>query len=216
MNTRNKAGLVFAEFFGTAVLASVALSVAQFFELTTAWYASVAVGVTLAAMVGVIGKVSGAHINPAITIGLWTLKKIPTPNAIVYIASQLLGGAVALAMFEYFTETEMAQASAAFDNRVFLAELVGMVVFSMGVAAAVTQKLEGHQAAFTIGASLMLGVLVASLGSPAFLNPAVALSADAWTRTFVLAPILGSVLGMNLYSLLLAPVESLKPYKKKK
>jgi glycerol uptake facilitator-like aquaporin len=215
MNTRNKVGVVVAEFFGTAVLASVALSVTQFFELTTAWYASVAVGVTLAAMVGIIGKVSGAHINPAITVGLWTLRKIPTTNAIVYVASQLLGGATALAMFEYFTDTQMVSASAVFDNRVFLAELVGTFVFSFGVASVVLQKLEGYQAAFTIGASLMLGVLVASMGSSAFLNPAVALAGDSWNRTYVLAPILGSVLGMNLYSLLLAPVDSLVSKKKR-
>jgi hypothetical protein len=57
--------------------------------------------------------------------------------------------------------------------------------------------------------------LVASVAAPGFLNPAVALAANAWSTTVVLAPILGSLLGMNLYSLFIAPRESLKTSKKK-
>jgi glycerol uptake facilitator-like aquaporin len=211
MFNRKQIGMIVAEIIGTFILATVAIAAASYFKFTAPWYVSIAVGTTLAVLVGTIGKVSGAHVNPAITLGLWTLRKIPTPQAVVYVTSQLLGGALALAFVEYTTNTDILQQGfSTIDTRVFLAEMVGAAVFGFGVAAAVMQKLEGYQAAFTIGASLMLGVLVASIAAPGYINPAVALANNTWDRTVVVAPLLGSVVGMNLYSLFLAPTSSLK------
>ncbi len=211
MLDKNKVGLIVAEFFGTAVLATVAIASAGYFNFTAPWYTAVAVGVAMATLVGVIGRVSGAHVNPAITLGLWTLKKVPSPQAIVMVASQLLGGAAALAFVQYVRNADIASVGmSTFDSRVFVAEMVGAAVFGFGVAAAVMQKFEGFQLAFTVGASLMLGILVAALAAPGFVNPAVALANNAWDRTTVLAPLLGAVLGMNVYSMFLAPASSSK------
>jgi MIP family channel proteins len=52
-------------------------------------------GLTLTIMVYTIGHVSGCHINPAVTIALASVKKIGAGDAIVYIASQLLGAGLA-------------------------------------------------------------------------------------------------------------------------
>ena len=210
MFDRKKIGMIIAEVVGTFILAVVAISVASMFNRTAPLYVSLAVGTTLAVLVGTIGRVSGAHVNPAITLGLWTLRKIPTPQALVYVAAQLLGGALALAYVEYSRDMDIIQTGmTTIDSRVFLAEMVGAAVFGFGVAAVITQKLEGYQAAFTIGASLTVGILVASLSAPGFLNPAVALANNTWDRTVVVAPLLGSVIGMNAYSLFLAPTSSL-------
>ncbi|MFT4532301.1 MAG: glycerol uptake facilitator-like aquaporin [Candidatus Saccharimonadales bacterium] len=211
MLDREKVGMIVAEFFGTAILATVAISASIYFSFTAAWYVALSAGIALAVIMTMIYRVSGAHVNPAITLGLWTLKKIPTPQAIVYVASQLLGGAVALAFVEYVTNNDILQAGAtSVDARVFVAEMVGAAVFGMGVAAAVTQKLEGFHAAFAVGASLTLGMLIASNGGVGFINPAVALANNTWDKTVVIAPLLGSVVGMNIYSMFLAPAASLK------
>lgn len=211
MQQRQKIGMLVAEFLGTAILAMVAMGAAKYFNFTAPWYVGLAVGVTLAALVGVIGKVSGAHVNPAITLGLWTLRQIPGTTALAYIAVQLLGGLTAFAFMEYATNTEILNTgTSVIDGRVFLAEMVGTAVFAFGVSAVVLQKIEGMQAAFTIGASLFIGVLIASVVAPGFLNPAVALANNAFDRTTVIAPLIGSVLGMNIYSFFLAPVEGLK------
>jgi glycerol uptake facilitator-like aquaporin len=216
MLQRQKVGVLVAEFFGTAILATVAMGAAKYFNFTAPWYVGLAVGVALAALVGTIGKVSGAHVNPAITLGLLTLKKIPLVTAIAYIASQLLGGLTAFAFFEYVTEADIvSNGMSVFDTRIFVAELVGTAIFAFGVAAVVMQKIEGMQAAFTIGASLFLGVLVASIAAPGYINPAVALANNAWDKTTVVAPLIGSVIGMNLYSFFLAPIDSLKTSNKK-
>jgi glycerol uptake facilitator-like aquaporin len=78
------------------------------------------------------------------------------------------------------------------------------------------QKIEGMQAAFTVGMSLFIGVLIAAMVAPGFLNPAVALASNSWDKTTVIAPLIGSVIGMNLYSFFLAPTDSLKESKSKK
>lgn len=214
MFDRNKVGMMVAEFLGTAMLALVIIGAARYFNFTAPWYVGLAAGLALAVLVLTLGRVSGAHLNPAITVGLWTLKKIPTAQAGVYIAVQLLGGAMALALVEYTTGSDvLANGMSTFDLRVFVAEMAGALVFGFGVAAAVFQKLEGLEKAFTIGFSLTLGILVAAMAAPGFINPAIALAQNSWDRTVILAPVVGVILGMNLYSLFLAPEKSLRSKK---
>lgn len=217
MFSRQKMGVIMAELLGTAILAMVAIGASRYFNFTAPWYIAIAVGFTLMVLVTTIGRVSGSHVNPAITLGLWSLRKIDTPQAIVYISAQLLGGALAFAFIEYVTNSDIVNAGlSSFDLRIFVAEMVGAAVFGFGVAAVVMQKIEGAQAALTVGFSLTLGVLVAAVAAPGFINPAVALASNAWDSTVILAPILGSIVGMNVYSFFLAPTESLQASKKKK
>jgi glycerol uptake facilitator-like aquaporin len=163
---------------------------------------------TLGIMVLAIGKVSGAHLNPAITLGLWSNRKISTPQSIVYIAAQLLGAAGALLLAQYFIGSDLTElATSKFDAKVLVAEGVGALVFGYGVAAAVYQKFEGLQAAATIGTSLFLGILVASLGSNGVLNPAVAVGINSFNVNYALGPIVGVFVGMQLYKLFMVTPE---------
>ncbi len=212
MLDRKKLGLIVSEFTGTAILAMVAMGSARYFRFTAPWYIAIAAGLALVALVGMLGKISGAHLNPAITLAMWTLRKIPTLEAIVYIASQLLGGVIALAYIEYTTNTSvLASGLSAFDGRLFLAEIVGTAVFAFGFASAVYQKMQGIQLAFTIGISFTLGILVAAVAGPGFINPAIALANNSWDKTSVIAPLLGAIIGMNVYGYFLAPEKNLKP-----
>src|SRR5688500_439230 len=52
-------------------------------------------GVVLAVMVSALGAVSGAHFNPAVTVGVWLAGQIPGRRALSYILAQLIGGLVA-------------------------------------------------------------------------------------------------------------------------
>lgn len=212
MFSKEKIGMILAEFLGTAMLVSAVLMTSNMFGSgTAAWYTALTAGVALTIIVGMFGRVSGAHVNPAVTIGLWSQRKVESANAIVYVTTQLLGGAVALSFFNYATGGELASAgSSIFEWNVFWAEAVGAGIFGMGIAAAVSQKLEGYFAAFTIGMSLAFGALVASVASAGFLNPAVALGNNAWDRTLVIAPIVGMVAGMYLYMNYIAPAMSKK------
>ena len=211
MINRKKLGIIVAEFFGTALLTSTVLAQGHAIGaiLNKPFFVTAVAGLTLSLLVITVGRVSGAHVNPAVTIGLWTLRKIETTTAVVYIGAQILGAAVALSLYQYFQDDVLVNVAGKFDWHIFVAEAIGTFVFAFGIAAVVTQKLDGYKAAFGIGASLMLGAIVAATLSNGILNPAVALGLNSWSWTYVAAPILGSVLGMNVYDLFLAPESDL-------
>ncbi|HSW99422.1 MAG TPA: aquaporin [Patescibacteria group bacterium] len=205
---RNKIAMLVAEFLGTGVLTAVVLSVSKS-NIGIPYFVSMAIGLTLAALALVFGSISGAHLNPSITIGLWSARRIKTLPAIAYVAAQLLGGICAYLLYTYFVKTHWANGGK-FESRVLVAESTGAFIFALGWAATVYRKLDGGKAAFVVGGSLAVGALVASAGSGGLLNPAVALGLRAWVwGTYVLGPVLGAIIGFNLYALLFAPGEAL-------
>lgn len=201
---RKKVAMLVAEFLGTYVLASAVLAMAS--RTTFPFFGGAAAGLTLAVMVLVIGATSGAHINPAVTIGLWSIRKIPTLQALTYIMMQMVAGFTAFRVNQHMMDQALPSlAKANWDWRVFSAELIGTLVFGFGIAAAIYSAYEGGKLAAAIGGSLFVGVLVASFGSNGVLNPAVALGLHSWSAAYALAPLLGAVVGMNLYVQLFAP-----------
>src|SRR5262249_29314621 len=56
---------------------------------------SLAFGLTLLTMAYAIGHISGSHINPAVSVGLWASGRFPTAELLPYIAAQVVAGAVA-------------------------------------------------------------------------------------------------------------------------
>jgi len=82
----------------------------------------------------------------------------------------------------------------------FWAELVGMTLFTFGIASVVYGKVADTASGLVIGGSLLLGIILAAhLGSAGILNPAVGLALGSVSLSYVLGALLGSVLGMNLY-----------------
>ncbi len=200
---RRKIAMIVGEFLGTGVLTLIVLSVAKS-SVGFPYFIALAAGLAVAIMTMAVGAVTGGHFNPAITFALWTARKVKSSKAIVYIAAQLLGGASAYLLYTYFVGQHW-QNSGHYDAKVMVAEAVGAIVFGFGVASAVYQRYDGGRAALTVGFSLTLGILIASTASSAFLNPAVALGARSWGwGTYVLGPVLGAVIGVNLYNLLFA------------
>lgn len=209
MTVRSRIAMLAAEFLGTAVLATVAINVSRS-QIGISYFVAIAVGATLALLVLAVGATSGGHFNPAVTIGLWTLRKIQTIQAIAYLAVQMLGGLAAWQLANYFVGDELRSiAGNAFDWKVLVAEAVGALVFTFAIAAAVYERYEAGRAAVLMGGGLFMGVIVASLASNAILNPAIALANQSWSRAYIFGPIIGSVVGMNLYVLLFAPLNSL-------
>ncbi|MSU75170.1 MAG: hypothetical protein EXS55_01505 [Candidatus Magasanikbacteria bacterium] len=184
----------FAEGLGTFLLSFVVIaSLHGTFPVSTPLLA----GLTLGLMVYVIGSISGAHINPAVTVGIWSIGKIKTPEAIKYIFAQFIGAGVALYLGRYLGwETTLSVANTA---RVIFAEFIGTAFFTLGIAAVVLGKVPTDVHGVVIGGSLLLGLSLAALGSNAVLNPAVALGIGSFSWSYVVAPIIGSVAGMNVF-----------------
>lgn len=197
---RAKVAPLVGEFLGTAILASVVLSMAA--RTGFPFFAAIIAGLTLGLMVLVIGPSSGAHINPAVTVGLWTQRKIETAAALMYVGAQMLGAAAAWQLNEFLLNKPLRNiAGSEFDWRVFTAEAVGAFVFTFALSAAVSKGYDYAKTAFVAGGGLALGILAASLASNAIINPAVALGLQSWSWAYAAGPVAGALVGFNLYTM---------------
>lgn len=199
---KRQAAMLVAEFLGAGILTLLVLSV-QRSTIGVPFFVALAAGLTLTLMVFALGSTSGAHINPAITIGWWTARRISTAKAILYIVFQLLGAWVAYYLYTYFVNNKLQPIGGHYTGRILVAEGVGTAIFAFGWAAAVYQKLSPSVTAAVAGLSYMLGIIAASSAAIGLLNPALALGVRAWVwGTYVLGPVIGAIIGINLYALL--------------
>ena len=207
MFRKNKLAMLVSEFLGTALLTLSVLALTHS-QLNMPYFVATAAGFTLMLMVVALAGISGAVFNPALTLGLWTVRKLRTLQAISYILAQFAGAAAVWYLFVYFTKVENVKNNGVYSAPVLVAETLGTFVFAFAVAAAIFQRLSLGLKAFMVGGGLIAGALIASLGSAGILNPAVALSLHQWSlTTYVLGPVLGAVVGFNLYNLLFVETE---------
>ncbi len=189
-----------AELFGTFVLClAVNLSLMGNFPLSM----PVAAGVALGLGVYTMGSISGAHFNPAITLGLLSIKKITGKHAAYYLAAQILGAAMAALFIQYCLKISPADVVGLNEPMIIGAEAVGAFVFAFGVAAAFHGKISPGASGLAVGGSLLLGVaLAAAAGSNGVLNPALALAIGSYSLSYLIGPIAGAILAMTAYKYL--------------
>lgn len=204
MKQRQVAALV-AEALGVFTLVLVVLSVSR---LGYPFFTAIAAGVTITLMVSAFIKISGGHFNPAITISRLAIKDVSALRAFGYVVAQVAAAFLAMKVYEILVDNKLVSSTGQFDWRVFLAEALGALVFGAAVAAVVTQKYEGYQAAYTVGTGLFLGLLVASLASNAVLNPAVAVGLKMSDVNYIFGPIVGSLVGFGLVAFVINPIVS--------
>ncbi len=99
----NKKALI-AEFIGTFTLIFIGVGAIAADHITAGVVGNGKLGLTgialahglaIAVMVSATAAISGGHLNPAVTVSLWSVKKIDTPNAVGYIVAQCLGSIAA-------------------------------------------------------------------------------------------------------------------------
>jgi len=185
----------FAEALGTFALSFVVgLSIAGLFPVPTPILAALVLGL----FVYSIGHISGAHINPAVTIGAWSIGKISLHDAIGYVISQFIGAFVAWSLLSSLEHSSVLTVSG--DVMIGFAELLGTFFFTFGIASVVYGKTPSQMSGLVVGGSLLLGITISALlGANGVLNPAVAFGIGSFGLMYVLGPILGSVLGMQVY-----------------
>jgi len=186
------------EFLGTFTLTfAVFVSIANESTMTP-----VIAMLTLGLFVYSIGHVSGCHINPAVTVGLFSLGKIQLQDAIAYIVAQFAGAfaasAVVMGVFGISALGLTVESSVA----VMMAEAIGMMLFTFGIASVVYGKASEHMSGIVVGGSLLLGIIAATVASNGVLNPAVALGIGSFNLMYVAGPILGGIVGFQLYKAL--------------
>lgn len=153
----NIINVVLAELFGTFILTLVALAT---FQDASALY----VGIALALLVVTLGGISGAHVNPAVTFGLWTMRKLKTLLVPFYWGAQFLGAMLAIIVSNWVANSSISLSFADFAKfnwGIFGVEMVATAVFLFGLAAAITHReLSAPARALGIGASLAIGLVV--------------------------------------------------------
>ena len=175
---------------------AVALSLAGSFPVAT----PVLAALTLGLFVYSIGHISGTHINPAVTIGAWFIKKISSQDALFYIIFQFVGAELAMIVSHLMvTPTLLTVAS---TLPVLIAELLGTFFFTFGIASVIYNKAPSIMNGVVVGGSLLLGISIASPLSNGVLNPAVALGIGSFSLAYAIGPVLGSILGMSVFKLL--------------
>lgn len=151
--------IVLAELVGTFILTTVAL-------LTASETLPLFVGLTLVVLVMTIGAVSGAHVNPAVTFGLWASKKLKSIKLPFYWVAQFLGAMAAVVVMNAVAGTKLNLSFAHFADfawPIFWIELIGTGVFLFGLTS-VLRRADASDTtkALGVGLSLFVGLVVAA------------------------------------------------------
>lgn len=198
-----------AELVGTFALVFVGAGAAALGAVGVVGVA-LAHGLILMVLVYAFGSLSGAHVNPAVTFGLWLRSEIETRDAIGYWVAQLLGGALA-GFALYFVlggptndlgATVLAGGVSPLQGLVLEAILTFFLVTSVLRSAVRGEagSAVGAAVGLTLGASILVGgpLTGASLNPARTFGPALASGqfADIWL--YFAGPLLGGALAAAL------------------
>jgi aquaporin NIP len=167
-------------------------------------------GLAIMAMVYAVGHLSGAHINPAVTVAFCLTRHFPRSEALSYIAAQLAGAAAAglllLAIWPDKPGHLGANSIAIGAGSALVVEtfLSALLMFAI-MAVATDTRAVGTGAAIAIGGVVLLDILVGGGVSGASMNPArsfgPALASGTWDDfwIWVVGPLAGTALGALAY-----------------
>jgi MIP family channel proteins len=169
-------------------------------------------GLVIMAMVYATGHLSGAHINPAVTIAFTLTRHFPAREAAGYVTAQCAGAALAALLLAGLWTGEPARLGATVPTvgsgtaLVYEALLTAFLMFVI-VAVATDTRAVGAGAAIAIGGTVGLDALFGGPVTGASMNPArsfgPALAAGEWSHLwlYVIGPVAGAAAGALAYQL---------------
>ena len=169
-------------------------------------------GAVILAAVYALGHISGAHLNPAVTMGFWLARRFPPGDVLPYIAAQLLGATAA----GLGIRAVVGHADAGALTVPLIGVLPGLgveVVLTFALmlvvmAVATDARVEGVVAGLAVGSIVAADALAGGPLTGASMNPArsfgPALAAGVWTAHWIywLGPLIGAALGVGVYDYL--------------
>jgi MIP family channel proteins len=211
-----------AEFIGTFVLVfAITLAVSLFVNSAGTGSDWVLVGLVhflvLFMLVQTLGSVSGAHLNPAITVALALLRKIRPNDAAVYILLQLAGGVAGALVVKFLLIDDLANqqnvGALALNHSLLGSTFGGLIAEALGtfflvwavVAVAVNPRASRDWAGLVIGGALGLQVMIIGPLTGGGANPArwfgPALVASEWDDfwLYIIGPLAGGALAAIIY-----------------
>jgi aquaporin Z len=229
MDNRVRIGL--AEAIGTMILiaggpGTAVLATGGFFPKGTVGVLGVALAFGLSLLVAAyaIGSISGCHINPAVTIGLWVIGKTKTNELPFYIVGQVIGGLVGASVIFIIAKSSSvhfsARASGFASNgyglhspggfklgAVMLAEVFFTGIFVFVIASTSRLSMPVGMTGVTVGLTLTIIHLISIPIDNTSVNPARSLSTavfqGSWALrqlwVFIVFPIVGGILGAAVW-----------------
>jgi aquaporin Z len=163
-------------------------------------------GLIVLAMIYTFGDISGAHLNPAVTIGFWAARRMPGGAVLPYIASQIVGAVLASGLLRIlFPENKLLGTTlpAGSDMQSFILEILLTFFLMLTILNVSTgAKEKGITAGIAVGSIIGLEALFAGPISGASMNPARSLAPALVSGHFehlwiyLVAPTLGACAAM--------------------
>lgn len=170
---------------------------------------SLTFGLVVMAMIYSVGDISGAHINPAVTIGFWVARRFPGQDVLPYVASQFAGAFLASGLLRilFWEQPDLGSTLPSgawwqsFLFEIVLTAILMYVILNVSTGA----KEKGIMAGAAIGAVVALEAMFAGPICGASMNPARSLApaamSGAWQFQWIYlaAPVLGAVVAVAAY-----------------
>ena len=208
-----------AEMIGTMVLVlmgcGTAVSLSCGVDTASVVGTSLAFGLSVVAMAYAIGGISGCHINPAITLGVWMSKRMSSKDALMYMLFKVIGGFIGAAILYALAPESGLGANAVQPGITMYGAIIAEVVFTFIFVLVVlgttdAEKGAGNLAGLAIGLTLVLVHLVCIHYTGTSVNPARSIApailaggqalADLWI--FIVAPFVGAALSAIVWKCL--------------
>ena len=203
-----------AEFIGTFVLVLVACGVAVVTGANIVATA-IAFGLVIVAMAYSIGNVSGCHINPAVSFGMWLSKKMSCKDFVWYVVAQILGAIAGAAVLGVLLGSFDALGADGFGTghlatNAWLAILVEVIltcIFVLTILGVTSKKENSSISGIVIGLSLTLVHLLGipftgtSVNPARSIGPALLQGGEALSQlwVFIIAPLIGAAIASLIY-----------------
>jgi aquaporin Z len=213
----------FAELIGTFVLVLGGCGTAVFAGSSVGFLGvALAFGLTVVAMVYGIGGISGAHLNPAVSVGVFCAGKISAKELCGYIMAQIVGGILAAALMAFIVAqmggvrgtfaangfgTDFFANTAGYQNLTlagaFVTELVLTFIFLIVIFGVTSKSAPNSFAGLAIGLTLTLIHLISIPLTNTSVNPARSISQAIFSENalalpqlwvFIVAPVIGAAL----------------------
>ncbi|KAF6171267.1 hypothetical protein GIB67_036935 [Kingdonia uniflora] len=214
--------LVGAEFIGTLILifAGTATGIVNQKTEGSETLLGLAASTGLAAMVVILstGHISGAHLNPSVTIAFAALKHFPWKQVPMYIGAQVMASICAAfalkGIFHPFMGGGVTIPSGDYGQAFALELIISFNLMFVVTAVATDTRAVGELAGIAVGATVMLNILIAGETTGASMNPvrtlgpAIAANNYKAIWVYLTAPIVGALCGAGAYSAVKLPDNS--------
>ena len=166
-------------------------------------------GLVVMSMIYAVGDVSGAHLNPAVTLGFWFARRLPGRWVLPYILSQLCGATLASAsmrlMFQGHPTLGATVPGGSWQQSFTLEAILTALLMFVILCVAIGSKERGLMAGIAIGGVIGLEAMFAGPASGASMNPARSLApalvsgrlTHVWI--YLIAPVLGALVAVPVW-----------------